>query len=62
MGHFLGYFEGGLDFFDPLEISLEMARFVVYSQKKNNIPHFQNFKISGALIVKVSIMAVMMDQ
>jgi hypothetical protein len=26
----------------PLEISLEMAHYVVCPKKKNNIPHFQN--------------------
>ncbi len=40
-GPFLGIFRGGLDFFDPLEISLEMAHYVV-CPKKNNILHFQN--------------------
>ncbi len=33
-GPFLGIFRGGLDFFDPLEISLEMAHYVVCPQKK----------------------------
>jgi hypothetical protein len=32
----------GLDFFDPLERSLEMAHYVVFARKKNNVPHFQN--------------------
>jgi hypothetical protein len=47
-GPFLGIFGGGLDYFDPLEISLEMAHYVVCPQKKiiSRI-----FKISGALIV-----------
>jgi hypothetical protein len=47
-GPFLGIFRGGLDFFDPLEISLEMAHYIVCPQKKiiSRI-----FKISGALIV-----------
>jgi hypothetical protein len=34
-GPFLGIFRGGLDFF-------EMAHYVVWPKKKNNIPHFQN--------------------
>ncbi len=48
MGHFSGYFEGasgqfrGQKSLGPLEISLEMAHYVVCPQKKNNIPHFQN--------------------
>jgi hypothetical protein len=52
MGHFSGYFEGASTFLTPkfrgqkslgpLEISLEMANYVVIPQKKNNIPHFQN--------------------
>jgi hypothetical protein len=53
-GPFLGIFRGGLDFFDPLigplEISLEMAHYVVCPQKKIIS---RNFKISGALIVKM---------
>ncbi len=32
---------GGLDFFDPLKISFEMAYKVIRPQK-NYIPHFQN--------------------
>jgi hypothetical protein len=59
MGHFSGYFEGASTFLtpkfrgqkslSPLEISLEMAHYVVCPQKKiiSRI-----FKISGALIVK----------
>jgi hypothetical protein len=53
MGHFSGYFEGasgqfrGQKSLSPLEISLEMAHYVVCPQKKiiSRI-----FKISGALI------------
>jgi hypothetical protein len=51
MGHFSGYFEGASTFLTPkfmsqkslgpLEISLEMAHYVVCPQK-DNIPHFQN--------------------
>jgi hypothetical protein len=49
-GPFLGIFRGGLDFFDPLEISLEIAHYIVRPQKKiiSRI-----FKISGALIVSI---------
>jgi hypothetical protein len=48
LGHFSGYFEGASTFLTPLEISLEMAHYVVCPQKKiiSRI-----FKISGALIV-----------
>jgi hypothetical protein len=49
-GPFLGLFRGALNFFEPLEISLEMAHYVVCPQKKiiSRI-----FKISGALIVNL---------
>jgi len=41
MGHFSGQFRGQKSL-GPLEISLEMAHYVVCPPNKNNIPHFQN--------------------
>jgi hypothetical protein len=51
-GPFLGIFRGGQKSLGPLEISLEMAHYVVCPQKKiiSRI-----FKISGALMVKTDL-------